>query len=397
MKENRQPGEGRMSRRLAGYILFWVFIGVISALQAHVSARMEGAPISLWESVGRQIPLWAFWIFVTPLIVWLVRAVPIDRSGWARAVGVHVTAALAATALHALWLVAINHLLDVISQDTWTIWLLFRMIFIGRLYVDILTYGAILGGIVAFDYHDRLRERELRGSRLETRLARARLDALRMQLNPHFMFNALNAIAAQVRGGRGAVAVSMLGGLGELLRYALDSDEDRLVPVWQEIAFLERYFELEQIRFGDRLEVSVEVDPDAEVALVPPLLLQPLAENAVHHGIARRDDGRGAGEEGGPGRIWVRASKEGDGLAISISDNGGGLEAAAPSVAIGDGAAGVASAREGVGLRNTRERLLELYGDQHRFDVGERPGGGVRVELRVPFSATATPAGGGTG
>jgi LytS/YehU family sensor histidine kinase len=188
-----------------------------------------------------------------------------------------------------------------------------------------------------------------------------------MQLNPHFLFNALNAVAAQVRGGRPDAAVTMLGGLGDLLRYALESSDELLVPLWQELAFLDRYLEIERVRFEDRLEVRVHVPAELHDALVPALLLQPLVENAVRHGIAPRD---------ASGRVEVEAHRDADDLVVAVRDDGVGLGA-------GDRAAGKTAA--GVGLTNTRARLEQLFGDRYALVIAARAGGGVEVEVRVPW------------
>jgi LytS/YehU family sensor histidine kinase len=280
-----------------------------------------------------------------------------------RAIGVHVVAAVAATLLHVGWLILVFRWSGVFDGMTGTMGEMFRILALSRFYLDLLTYFAILGGAYAFDYHDRLGERELRASRLETQLARARLDALRMQLNPHFLFNALHAVTAQVRAGRGPAAVTMLGGLGDLLRYALDTDGEPLVPLWRELAFLDRYLDIERVRFADRLRVEVNVPAELREGWVPPLLLQPLVENAVRHGIAPRE---------GPGRIEVAAERMDDRLALTVRDDGVGL-----------GAGSVPGT--GVGLANARARLAELYGDGWELEVADRAGGGVEVRVTIPW------------
>ncbi|MGH7565735.1 MAG: sensor histidine kinase, partial [Gemmatimonadota bacterium] len=322
------------------------------------------APV--WLSILRSVPVWWFWIPATAAIAWLGRRARLERGAWGRAVVVHLGASVAATALHAVWLLSVFSLLGVTAQMTETTGEFLRILFLSRLYLDVLTYWAVLGGTYAFDYHDRYRERELRASRLEAQLARARLDALRMQLNPHFLFNALNAVAAQVRGGRSTAAVTMLGGLGDLLRYALESGQEPLVPLWQELAFLDRYLEIERVRFEDRLNVEVRVPAELHDARVPPLMLQPLVENAVRHGIAPRE---------APGRVEVEAHRDAGDLVVVVRDDGVGLGTARRA----------GEAALGVGLANTRARLEELFGDRHLLEIAERPGGGVEVEVRVPW------------
>ena len=363
------PPDTRKRNRLRAAVvfLFWTLVGLASAAQSHVTAAMEGSPAPFWLSMLRSVPVWWFWVPATPAIAWLGRRARVERGGWPRAVIVHLGASVVATLLHAVWLLGLFTLLGVTAQMTETRMEFLRILFLSRLYLDVLTYWAVLGGAYAFEYHDRYRERELRASRLEVQLARARLDALRMQLNPHFLFNALNAVAAQVRGGRPDAAVTMLGGLGDLLRYALESSDELLVPLWQELAFLERYLEIERVRFEDRLEVRVHVPAELHDALVPALLLQPLVENAVRHGIAPRD---------ASGRVEVEAHRDADDLVVAVRDDGVGLGA-------GDRAAGKTAA--GVGLTNTRARLEQLFGDRYALVIAARAGGGVEVEVRVPW------------
>lgn len=350
--------------RAAAVLGFWTLVGLASAVQSQVAASFEGYDVGVWTSITRSVPVWWFWALATPAIAFLGRRFPLEGGAWPLSIPVHLAGAAALTALHAVWLVVLFRELGMGGEMGESGWEFFRILLLSRLYLDLLTYAATLGGVYAIDYHDKFREREVRASRLETALARARVDALRMQLNPHFLFNALNAVAAQVRADRGPAAVTMLGGLGDLLRYALDIGEEPVVPLWRELAFLDRYLDIERVRFADRLTVEVDVPEDLRDALVPPLLLQPLVENAVRHGIAPRE---------APGRIDVAARRVDGRLVLVVRDDGLGL---------GKGADAPSS---GVGLANARERLSELYGDRGRLDVAPREKGGVEVVVEIPW------------
>jgi LytS/YehU family sensor histidine kinase len=214
------------------------------------------------------------------------------------------------------------------------------------------------------EYYRRFRERELRASQLETRLAAARLEALRAQLQPHFLFNTLHAISALMNRDVEA-AERMLARLSDLLRLTLDSAGEPMVPLKRELEFLAGYLEIEQTRFADRLTVQMNVEPDALDAPVPSLLLQPLVENAVRHGIAPRAT---------PGRIEIRARRADGALHIEIEDNGRGLPR---------------EMREGLGLSNTRARLEQLYGPAHRFELraAKGDGSGTLVQLVLPMQS----------
>jgi LytS/YehU family sensor histidine kinase len=214
------------------------------------------------------------------------------------------------------------------------------------------------------DTHAAQREAEL-----ETQLVQAQLDALRAQLNPHFLFNALNSVAMLVRANARADAVRVLGGLGELLRHVLYGPGAHEVPLRDELAFVERYLAIERVRFGDRLQVATDVEPAALDAAVPNLLLQPLVENAIKHGVARRSEG---------GRVSLTARVDGGVLRIAVCDEGA---AVAPDWTAPEG--------RGVGLANTRARLERLYGRGAELSVGADAHGGVRAVVALPWRATA--------
>jgi hypothetical protein len=226
----------------------------------------------------------------------------------------------------------------------------------------------------ALAYFRRSQQRDRRALELEAQLGQARLQALRMQLHPHFLFNTLNSIATLVEANPPG-AREMIGSLGQMLRLSLDSGPRPEVPLEQEWEFLECYLEIERIRFGDRLQVKLELGPGVGGALVPTFILQPLAENAIRHGIEPASS---------PGTIEIRAERGGGVLFLSIRDTGpglgkGGLEQAAP---------------KGIGLANTRARLQSHYPGRHRFTIRNGPGGGCLVELELPFHTEPMPAAG---
>jgi two-component system sensor histidine kinase AlgZ len=206
------------------------------------------------------------------------------------------------------------------------------------------------------------RERE-RAARLESLANAARLEALRFQLNPHFLFNTLNAISTLVVEGRQAEASRMLARVGDLLRTTLSQDGATDVRLAQELELVQRYLDIEQVRLGDRLALRVDVDPDAWHARVPSLLLQPLVENAVRHAIAPRQDG---------GEIAISARRDNGNLCLVVEDDGPGMTGES----------------EGIGLTNTRERLRHRYPDLHRFTLTTGQLGGLRVDIELPFESS---------
>jgi LytS/YehU family sensor histidine kinase len=218
-----------------------------------------------------------------------------------------------------------------------------------------------LGCVYAFTYFLEAREREAHASRLAAQLAEARLGALRTQLNPHFLFNSLNALAVLVREPNTPAASRMLELLGDVLRQVLRTDQPHEIPLADELRFVEQYLAIEQVRFSDRLRVAWSIDEQARAALVPGFVLQPIVENAIKHGVAKRADA---------GRIEITARVVDSMLELAVRDDGVGM---------------AATQREGVGLSNTRERLRTLYGHDATVTIIAPPDGGTLVTLRLPL------------
>ncbi|MCP3980684.1 MAG: hypothetical protein GY716_15380 [bacterium] len=359
----------RSVRLRAGLVLMLVAIWTVPALllasQIHFMYLEEGRPLSWWSLFGWQLVGWLFWVPATLLVLRLCRRFPVSRNSWARVALVHSGTALVLTALNFVFLV----------WETWTLgpppfneygFLPLTLAWVSqRLHLNFIIYAGMGGVGYGLEFYRRYRERELHASRLEGQLAQAQLQALKMQLHPHFLFNTLHAIAVLVRKNSNREAVRMLVGLSDLLRLALDNAGAQEVPLKQELDFLERYLDVEQIRFQDRLRVELDVAPETLDTSVPNLILQPLVENAIRHGIAPTADA---------GLVRIRAERRDGRLRVEISDDGPGLDAAAES---GD--------REGVGLSNTRKRLQRLYGEDHRFSVGNSESGGAIAVLEIPF------------
>jgi sensor histidine kinase YesM len=228
-----------------------------------------------------------------------------------------------------------------------------------------LTYAVVVTFTTALDYHDAFRERAVHAAQLETQLALTQFQVLRAQLQPHFLFNSLNAISALMHKDVGR-ADRMLARLSEVLRMAIDTAGTPEIRLIDEVEFVKRYLETEQMRFGERLEVRVELPVETYEALVPTMLLQPLVENAVRHGVA---------PHAGRACVEIRAERSGSRLGVVVSDTGKGLDAEALN---GNG-------REGVGLRTTRERLEKLYGSAQELALVNLPGGGFETRVVLPF------------
>ena len=237
--------------------------------------------------------------------------------------------------------------------------------------LDGLAFVALIGLAHAGVFHRRYKEREQQATLLEARLNQARLRALQAQLQPHFLFNTLNGIATLLRRDS-ATAGEMLQSLSELLRIALSSSDRQEIPLREELDFLRRYLAIQRMRFGDRLQVSEEIEASAMDCLVPALLLQPLVENAIRHGFE---------PSGQPGKLRIAAARDGEWLRLTVEDDGVGLVAGDQK---GEGS--------GMGLANVRERLATLHAGAHEFNLAERPQGGVVVNIRLPARMEADAA-----
>lgn len=357
------------SRRLKWAIIvgFWTFFGVLNGTQFYLGVRMEGMNISFWRAFGTDFLGWLIWIPATPIVLALVRRFPIERGKLWRALPIHFIACLLISLVHSAFATRVNTVLRPFGppRTPRSFFESFSGRALNQFHLDLLIYAATIGMSYAVSYYFRFREREFRASQLETQLAQAQLQTLKMQLHPHFLFNTLNGIAGLVRDSRNKAAVDMLAGLSDLLRYTLENAGKQEVALKEELEFLELYLDIQQMRFSDRLKVEMHIEPEVLDALVPNLILQPLVENAIRHGVSRR---------AGSGVVGVSARRNEGSLRISIYDDGLGLKR-------DDGAATV----EGVGLSNTRARLAQLYGERQRFSLSEREGGGVEANLVIPF------------
>ena len=316
---------------------------------------------SLGELFLRQGIQWYYWAFLTPAILWLTAALPLDRTPRTRSVLLHAAFAISAGWFFGLAWMA-TPLLGFGSFPS-ARELLLSMIFFVPFGFGVYATLAAVG--VAIDFYIKLGERELVAASLQTRLKEAQLGALRMQLQPHFLFNTLNTIAMLVREGETQTSVRMLARLSDLLRHLLEDRGDQEVPLREELDFLTRYLEIEQLRFQDRLTVRIDVEDGTRDAFVPNLVLQPIVENALRHGIARR---------AASSTIALRAARENGHLLLSVCDDGPGLKS---DFSMKDAT--------GIGLRNTHDRLSFLYGADATMDVRNAPGHGVAVTLRSPW------------
>ena len=352
-----------------------VLDGGLSYVQGVLGGRTPG-----WQEIFWQANEWLILGALTPLVYVLARRYPLRPPIIGRNLVAHAGGALLlcigwATAGASLrWLLGIAPTQVAKTQQVAS-WLLTTIPW------GTFMYFTMLGCFYAFEYFVEAKEREAQAARLAAQVAEARLGALRMQLHPHFLFNSLNAITVLVRDQDTAAAGRMLDLLSEVLRQVLRSDRAHEVSLDTELRFIERYLAIEQVRFSDRLRVHFDVDDDLRAATVPEFVLQPLVENALRHGIAKRADGGG---------VEIAARREGDSLVLSVTDDGADRDASPTMRRDAPG--------NGLGLANVRERLTTLYGQQGRLELRARPateGGGTLAVVTLPlrFASGATPAG----
>jgi len=349
----------------------WTFLGLFYAIRLYVLyVTEEGVRLISWQqSVIWGLADWYLWGLLSLLIYRLCARVPIDTRRWPLAVVIHLVAsAIFSTVQLALFTLAFRPLGSFFYHRVATtpknVWELYQGMFAGKIHIAVLTYFLIAMVSYAIQFYRNYRAEQQRRAGMEAKLARAQLDALKMQLHPHFLFNTLNSITALIHTDPDA-ADRMTARLGELLRITLDNEGIHEVPVATELDFTRKYLDIQQLRFQDRLTIQVDAAADTNDALVPNLLLQPLVENAIRHGIS---------EQAGPGQIGIAVQRDGATLRIDVTDTGPGL-----------GKQMSDDSSSGVGLSNTRERLAQLYGDRQRLELIERPEGGVCVRIELPY------------
>lgn len=344
---------------------FWLAMGVIESVKAYVFWDWTGRPRSWTIAITGNMPWWLLWALLTPVVFAVARRFRLTGPGWPASAAAHFLIGLIVSTVH----VAVAGLIyyqtnSYLLPDGRTLAAELSLFFKMYLIVDLLTYAGIVGAYHAVEFYGRYRQGELLAAQLETTMHEARLAMLRMELQPHFLFNALNAISGLVRRGDNEAAVTMLARLGTLLRRTLDGHGTQEARLGEELDLLEQYLAIERVRFGDRLDVTVEVEASLFDALVPTLVLQPIVENALRHGLARTP---------GAGTVRVCAERENGSLVLSVRDSGPGFAASQ------DGN------YQGVGLSNTRARLEQLYGAAGRLDTGPAPEGGASVRITLPL------------
>jgi two-component system LytT family sensor kinase len=347
-------------------ILLWSALGVLFALPGLSSSHWSRALLA-------SLAEWWSWGLVAPLVFWVDARLPFKENQLGMRILTHLLASVPLTLLHLYVVIVAGVFLGLAKWNALAHPLSILNTF--GLVWSWLVYWVIFGAIQTFRYYEHYLASELRLERMERNVSQARLNALRMQLDPHFLFNALNTVSSQVeRNPR--LARTMIEHLGDLLRLSLDARDRQEIPLAEELAFLDHYVAIQKIRFAENLRIEIQVTSDVKYALVPCLIVQPLVENAIRHGISRRASGGTVTviAQHGPGQLEIRVADDGVGL-----PTGWTLETSS-----------------GMGLSVTRERILGLYPGNSSFSVQPLSGGGTEVKISLPLRFAGERASGRT-
>ena len=364
--------------KLAKWLIFYgiwtavalVFAGEIKALKDHM-----GEPVSWLKAFVTSVSFFYLWAVLSLFVLGLGRRFPIEKPHWRRNIPIHVIASFVFPIFHIALFLFVDNLGVVLKLSsasalatdgsaTASYWETFQVFFLDNFASGVLMYWIILVVGQSIRIYKRYQQQQVEYSQLETQFAQAQLQSLKMQLHPHFLFNTLNSISTLIHRDPEA-ADRMLTRLSDLLRLTLETSGTQEVDLQHELDFLQRYLEMEQIRLGDRLAVEMDIEPSLLDAQVPNLILQPLVENAIRHGIAPHARN---------GVIKIKGSRDNGMIELEVSDNGEGLSESAQD-----------QLEEGVGISNTRKRLNQMYGDRQRFELRNGLQGGLVATVTIPY------------
>jgi len=349
--------------------LIWAGVGLFDATQTIFVMRAEGMHHAWMRLFLRLLVGWLPWALATPLVLTLGRRYPPVKIRLISTWIFHLATCAVVGLVHAAWIAGLDMLLNPWADPNppgpfIPFWL-------DKFYNGLLSYVVLYSAILAISYvldsRERLARQQTETAQLNAQLSKAQLNALRRQIEPHFLFNALNAISGLVREKRNDAAVDMIAGLSDFLRRTVQDSGRQQVPLAEEMEFLQKYLDIQKVRFADRLQLTVDVPRELLPAQVPSLILQPMVENAVKHGIAKRAQG---------GAIKISAFRSNGRLTLSVYNDGPNL--------LQDWDA----TQSGIGIANTRTRLQSLYGNDFELSIRNQAPGGVEVSVSVPFVST---------
>jgi len=361
---NETPA-GTRATRWSWIAALWCAGGLFDASQTVLVMHAEGRHAAWLPLFATELAIWLPWALATPLVIALARRYPIDRRVRVRHAAVHLVALIALSIAAEAWSALLQVLFNPWSNRQWPTFVdAFTTALIFQALTFLIAYALILTATYLVDARERIARQAAEAAQLNAELSKAQLAALRGQMEPHFMYNTLNSIAGLVRDRQGEQAVSMIVGLSEFLRRASQDSLRAQVTLAEEVEYLQRYLDIQKVRFGDRLRVVVTIPPDLLGAQIPSLLLQPLAENAIKHGIAKRSGG---------GTVEIAGVRRNGSLRLSVYNDASDLAPDWEATPLG------------VGIGNLRKRLEILYGDESDLRLGRLDAGGVEVAVTLPF------------
>lgn len=354
------------------FILLTLF-GLACTIQSSIVLIQKNHPeVAYFHNLCFNLFYWWFWLFAIPAIIWLAKKFNFRRGTVFTSSFAHTFSAISIIVIHQLYTSAwCNYIfgarlyLPIFKKLIW------RILNLEWIFVDFVVYCLFVIGYFALEYQRKSSENEVKISQLETRLAQAQLQALKMQVHPHFLFNTMNAISTLILKGEIQKANNMLVLFSEFLRMTLEETGNQKVPLEKELLFIERYLEVEKIRFQDKLNVVYDIHPSTSQLMVPNLVLQPLVENAVKYAIAPKTSN---------GLISIKSEFTGKKLRIQIQDNGPGIKDVSKI-----------SSASGIGLKNTKERLSKLYGDEAIIRFENLSSGGLLITIDIPAADQSEP------
>jgi two-component system LytT family sensor kinase len=342
----------------------WALIGLALSVEVYFNLRVSNMEVSFGDVALAQYIRALFWALLAPLVLWLRVRVPLRSGRWVGGIAFHAGVSLLVMLGYYLGRTTVLLLMDGSLEGFWA---MARSNFYGRNLIDAAYYWVVLGAGYSLEYYRRFKNEEVKAARLESRLVEAELKALKQQLQPHFLFNTMNTISVLVREGRSDDAVTLLARLSSLLRLSLELGHAPEVTLRQELEFIDRYVGIQKVRFVDRLTVTTDFDGSVLDAKMPNLLLQPLVENAILHGIAPLTR---------PGTVTLTGRMVDGCVRVEVRDDGCGFSTVERPL----GRSG------GIGLASTRERIAKRFGSSGEFLVESEPGRGTRICIVFPYN-----------